>query len=213
MRVSADVDDRTLREIYLPAFERVVTEAAPATVMCAYNRINGVYASENPWLLTDLLRDEWGFNGAVVSDWGAVNDRVAARRGRPGPGDARPSGGGDRRAGRRRRPRRPAGRGRRRRRASDGVLALAADALAAQPPTGSTSTPTTRSPASSPRECVVLLRNERRRPAPARPASASPSSASSPPAAVPGRRQLARQRHPGRATPWTPSRRSAPSTD
>ncbi len=70
--MSADVDERTLREIYLPAFERVVTEAQPATVMCAYNRINGVYASQHRWLLTDVLRDEWGFEGAVVSDWGAV---------------------------------------------------------------------------------------------------------------------------------------------
>jgi beta-glucosidase len=78
MRVSADVDDRTLRELYLPAFEKVVTEAQPATVMCAYNKINGVYASQHRWLLTDLLRDEWRFTGVVVSDWGAVNDRVAA---------------------------------------------------------------------------------------------------------------------------------------
>lgn len=77
MRISADVDERTLREIYLPAFERVVTEAAPATIMCSYNKINGVYASHNKWLLSDVLRDEWGFKGAVVSDWGAVSDRVA----------------------------------------------------------------------------------------------------------------------------------------
>ncbi|ANN18309.1 glycosyl hydrolase [Amycolatopsis orientalis] len=78
MRISADVDERTLREIYFPAFERVVTEARPATVMCSYNRVNGVLASQNRRLLTDVLRDEWGFDGAVVSDWGAVNDRVAA---------------------------------------------------------------------------------------------------------------------------------------
>jgi beta-glucosidase len=77
MRTSADVDDRTLREIYLPAFERVVTEAAPATVMCSYNKVNGVYASHNRWLLTEVLREDWGFTGAVVSDWGAVSDRVA----------------------------------------------------------------------------------------------------------------------------------------
>ena len=75
LRVDALVDERTLREIYLPAFERVVVEAQPATVMCAYNKLNGSYASENRWLLTDLLRDEWGFEGLVVSDWGAVNDR------------------------------------------------------------------------------------------------------------------------------------------
>src|SRR4051812_10406545 len=78
MQVSAEVDERTLREIYLPAFERVVTEAAPATVMCAYNKLNGVYASQHRWLLTDVLRTEWGFDGVVVSDWGAVDDRVAA---------------------------------------------------------------------------------------------------------------------------------------
>ncbi|WP_448059739.1 aryl-beta-d-glycosidase [Cellulomonas hominis] len=78
MRVSADVDERTLREIYLPAFERVVTGARPWTVMCSYNRVNGVYASQDPWLLTEVLRDEWGFDGAVVSDWGAVVDRVAS---------------------------------------------------------------------------------------------------------------------------------------
>jgi beta-glucosidase len=80
MHVSAEVDERTLREIYLPAFERVVKQARPATVMCSYNRINGVYASQNPWLLTTVLRDEWGFDGVVVSDWGAVVDRVEAVR-------------------------------------------------------------------------------------------------------------------------------------
>jgi beta-glucosidase len=77
-RVSADVDERTLQEIYLPAFERVITEASPWTVMCSYNRINGTYASQSSWLLTEVLRDEWGFDGLVVSDWGAVHDRVAA---------------------------------------------------------------------------------------------------------------------------------------
>ncbi|OAN43285.1 glycoside hydrolase family 3 C-terminal domain-containing protein [Microbacterium sp. H83] len=77
MRASSDVDPRPLHEIYLRGFERVVTEAQPWTVMCSYNRINGVYASEDPWLLTRVLRDDWGFEGLVVSDWGAVNDRVA----------------------------------------------------------------------------------------------------------------------------------------
>lgn len=78
MTISAEVDQRTLREIYLPAFEAAVTRAQPWTVMCSYNRINGVYASEDRWLLTDILRDEWGFEGFVVSDWTAVHDRVAA---------------------------------------------------------------------------------------------------------------------------------------
>ncbi|NMD56375.1 MULTISPECIES: glycoside hydrolase family 3 C-terminal domain-containing protein [Tsukamurella] len=80
MRISVDADPRTVREIYLPAFETIVREAAPATVMCSYNRIDGVHASENPWLLTTVLRDEWGFEGLVVSDWGAVHDPVAAVR-------------------------------------------------------------------------------------------------------------------------------------
>jgi beta-glucosidase len=80
MRVSADLDERTLREMYLRAFQRVVTKAQPWTVMCAYNKVNGVYASEHHWLLTEVLRDEWGFEGLVVSDWGAVVDRVAAVR-------------------------------------------------------------------------------------------------------------------------------------
>jgi beta-glucosidase len=78
MLVSADADERTLREIYLTAFERIVTQAQPATVMCAYNKVNGVYAAQNRWLLTEVLRGEWGFAGAVVSDWGAVHDPVAA---------------------------------------------------------------------------------------------------------------------------------------
>lgn len=76
MRASSDVDPRPLREIYLRGFHRVVEDAQPWTVMCSYNRLNGVYTSEDPWLLTSVLRDEWGFDGLVVSDWGAVNDRV-----------------------------------------------------------------------------------------------------------------------------------------
>ena len=77
MSSSSDCDERTMREIYFPAFEQAVKEAQPWTVMCSYNKINGVFASENPWLLTDVLRKEWGFEGYVVSDWGAVSDRVA----------------------------------------------------------------------------------------------------------------------------------------
>ena len=80
MRVSADVDERTLREIYFPAFEHVVTSARPWLVMCSYNKVNGEYAAQHRWLLTDVLREEWGFDGPVVSDWGAVHDRVAALR-------------------------------------------------------------------------------------------------------------------------------------
>jgi beta-glucosidase len=76
LRASSDIDPRPLREIYLRAFHHIVTETQPWTVMCSYNRLNGVFASEDPWLLTQVLRDEWGFEGLVVSDWGAVNDRV-----------------------------------------------------------------------------------------------------------------------------------------
>ena len=74
--VSAQMDERTAREIYLASFEGAVKKAKPWSVMCAYNRINGIYAAENKQYLTDLLRNEWDFEGFVVSDWGAVNDRV-----------------------------------------------------------------------------------------------------------------------------------------
>lgn len=77
-RASSEVDIRPLREIYLRAFQRIVTEQQPWTVMAAYNKINGVYATEDPWLLTSVLRGEWGFTGLVVSDWGAVDDPVSA---------------------------------------------------------------------------------------------------------------------------------------
>lgn len=77
MSSSSEIDDRTLRELYLAAFEGAVKEAEPWTVMCSYNKINGVYAAENKKYLTGILRGEWGFEGFVVSDWGAVNDRVA----------------------------------------------------------------------------------------------------------------------------------------
>jgi beta-glucosidase len=73
---SAEVDERALREIYLKPFEIAVKEANPWTIMCSYNRINGVYSSDNDWLLKTVLRDEWGYSGIVVSDWGATNDPI-----------------------------------------------------------------------------------------------------------------------------------------
>lgn len=78
LTISAEVDERTLREIYLAAFETAVRKAKPWTVMCAYNKVNGTYCSENHKLLTEILKDEWGFEGLVVSDWGAVHDLVAS---------------------------------------------------------------------------------------------------------------------------------------
>lgn len=75
MTVSAEVDERTLRELYFPAFERIVAREQPWTVMCSYNGLNGVPVAESRWLLTDVLRAQWGFEGAVISDWGAVQHR------------------------------------------------------------------------------------------------------------------------------------------
>jgi beta-glucosidase len=92
--ISAEVDERTLREIYLPAFEKAVKQAKPWTVMCSYNKVNGTFASEHHHLLTEILKNEWGFEGLVVSDWGAVRDRIAALQAgldleMPGPQDRR----------------------------------------------------------------------------------------------------------------------------
>lgn len=80
MSSSSELSERTLHEIYLPAFEEAVKEAKPRTVMCSYNKINGTFASENRMLLTEILRENWGYEGAVVTDWGAVNDRVEGIR-------------------------------------------------------------------------------------------------------------------------------------
>ena len=76
--ISSEVDERTLREIYLPAFERTVKKAQPWAVMASYNRINGIFATEHREYLTDVLRYEWGFDGCVMSDWGATHNRVKA---------------------------------------------------------------------------------------------------------------------------------------
>jgi beta-glucosidase len=78
MSVSADVDERTLHEIYLPAFETAVTQGKAGAVMCSYNQLNSVFACENPALLTDALKNEFGFSGFVMSDWGATHSTVAA---------------------------------------------------------------------------------------------------------------------------------------
>lgn len=77
MSVSAEIDERTLREIYLTGFENMVKQTKPWTMMCSYNRINGTYSAANEWLLTKVLREEWGFDGYVMSDWGAVDERIA----------------------------------------------------------------------------------------------------------------------------------------
>src|ERR1700751_1071575 len=77
MATSSNLDERALHEVYLPAFEIAVREAQPWSVMAAYNSVNHVFATENTWLLQDILRTEWGFAGFVVSDWGAVHEGVA----------------------------------------------------------------------------------------------------------------------------------------
>ncbi|MHB1354417.1 MAG: glycoside hydrolase family 3 C-terminal domain-containing protein [Anaerolineae bacterium] len=78
MSISAEVDERTLRELYLSAFERIVKQADPWTVMCSYNRLNGIPAAEHRGLLTAILKDEWRYEGVVVSDWGAVDNKPAS---------------------------------------------------------------------------------------------------------------------------------------
>ncbi len=93
MSISSEVDERTLREIYLPAFEASVKRGKAWMLMCSYNKINGSFASEHQQLLSDILRDEWHFDGVIVSDWGAVYNRVpTANAGldleMPGPGSS-----------------------------------------------------------------------------------------------------------------------------
>jgi beta-glucosidase len=78
MTISSEVDERTLRELYLVPFEAAVKEAGAWGVMSAYNRLNGTYCSENPWLLTKVLRDDWGFDGFVVSDWFGTHSTAPA---------------------------------------------------------------------------------------------------------------------------------------
>lgn len=76
MSISSEVDERALREIYLPAFEKIVKEAKPWSIMSAYNKVNGIYATENTYLQRHILKEEWGFEGITISDWGATSNRV-----------------------------------------------------------------------------------------------------------------------------------------
>lgn len=91
MTSNSIVDEQTMREIYLASFEDAIKEAKPRSIMCSYNKINGTYASENKEYLNDILREEWGFEGEVMTDWGACDDPVESLRAgmdlsMPGPG-------------------------------------------------------------------------------------------------------------------------------
>ena len=91
MTVSAEVDEETLRELYLVPFEAAVTRAGVRCVMSAYNRLNGTFCSEHEWLLSDVLRGDWGFDGVVVSDWHGCHSGAPSLRARTRPRDARAS--------------------------------------------------------------------------------------------------------------------------
>src|SRR5699024_124618 len=78
MTISVEIDERTLREVYLKPFEYLVRQSQPWTIMCSYNQISGTCVAENAWLLTEVVREDWSFEGRVISDGGAVNDRPAA---------------------------------------------------------------------------------------------------------------------------------------
>ena len=80
MTISSEIDERTLRELYLVPFEAAVTEADVRSIMTAYNRLNGTFCSEHPWLITDVLRGEWGFDGVVISDWFGTHSAVESVR-------------------------------------------------------------------------------------------------------------------------------------
>jgi len=82
MTISSEVDERTLREIYLKPFEIAVKESNPATIMCSYNRVNGTFLSDNQRILREVLFEQWGYSGFVITDWGAMNDRVASVKAR-----------------------------------------------------------------------------------------------------------------------------------
>ena len=80
MTISSEIDERTLRELYLVPFERAVKDAGVRSIMTAYNRLNGTYCGEHPWLISEVLRGEWGFDGAVISDWFGTHSAVESLR-------------------------------------------------------------------------------------------------------------------------------------
>lgn len=79
--ISSDIDERTLNEIYFPSFRAAVQEAEVGAVMSSYNLLNGIYTTEHPWLLKDVLRQQWGFKGILMSDWGSTHHCIPAVKG------------------------------------------------------------------------------------------------------------------------------------